>query len=72
MTTALIIFLNVFFIGFVLVTIVGLHLYGIASERTMMASIADQRTRLRAASQRRPRAATPAARRPGRAIDLAA
>ena len=72
MTTALIVFLNVFFIGFVLVTIVGLHLHGIASDRTMTASIADQRARLRAAFQRRARTAAPAARRPGRAIDLGA
>jgi hypothetical protein len=72
MTTALIVFLNVFFIGFVLVTIVGLHLHGIASDRTMTASIADQRTRLRTAFQRRPRTTAPAARRPARAIDLGA
>ena len=72
MTTALIVFLNVFFIGFVLVTIVGLQLWGIASDRTMMASIADQRARLRAAFQRRPRTAAPAARRTGRALDLGA
>ena len=72
MTTALIVFLNVFFIAFVLVTIVGLGLYGIASDRTITASIADQRARLRAAFQRRPRTAAPAARRPARAIDLGA
>jgi hypothetical protein len=70
MTTALIVFLNVLFIGFVLVTIVGLQLWGIASDRTMMASVADQRARLRAAFQRRQRIAAPAARRPGRALDL--
>lgn len=72
MTTALIIFLNVFFIAFVLVAIVGLHLHGIASDRTITASIADQRARLRTAFQRRPRTAAPAARRPARAIDLGA
>jgi hypothetical protein len=72
MTTALIVFLNVLFIGFVLVTIVGLQLWGIASDRTMMASIADQRGRLRAAFQRRQRTAAPAARRPARALDFGA
>lgn len=69
MTTALIIFLNVFFIAFVLVTIVGLQLHGIVSDRTTAAPVADQRARMRATFQRRPRTAAPAARRPGRALD---
>jgi mannose/fructose/N-acetylgalactosamine-specific phosphotransferase system component IIC len=72
MTTALVVFLNIFFIGFVLVTIVGLQLWGIASDRTMMASIADQRARLRATFQRRPGTTAPAARRQGRALDFGA
>ena len=72
MTTALIVFLNVFFIAFVLVTVLGLLAWGIVADRTIMASIADQRARLRAAFQRRPRHAAPARRRPGRALDLGA
>jgi hypothetical protein len=69
MTTAIIIFLNVLFIAFVLVTIVGLHLYGIASDRTTAVPVADQRARMRATFQRRPRTAATAARRPARALD---
>ncbi len=72
MTTALIVFLNVFFIAFVLVTVLGLLAWGISSDRTITASIADQRARLRAAFPRRPRQAAPARRRPTRALDLGA
>ena len=72
MTTALIVFLNVFFIAFVLVAVLGLLAWGIVSDRTITASIADQRARLRAAFQRRPRQAAPARRRPSRALDLGA
>ena len=56
MTTALIVFLNVFFIAFVLVTVLGLLAWGIVSDRTITASIADQRARLRTAFHRAPRA----------------
>ncbi len=71
MTTALIVFLNVFLIAFVLVTVLGLLAWGIASDRTIAASIADQRARLRSALHRRaPRA--PSRRRSVRALDLGA
>ena len=73
MTTALIVFLNVFFVAFVLVTVLGLLAWGIVSDRTITASIADQRARLRAAFRgRAPRPAAPARRRPRRALDLGA
>ena len=73
MTTALIVFLNVFFIAFVLVTVLGLLAWGIVSDRTITASIADQRARLRTALHRRaPRQAAPARRQPRRALDLGA
>ena len=69
MTTALIVFLNVFFIAFVLVTVLGLLAWGITSDRT----IADPRARLRAAMQRRaPLQTAPARRQPRRALDLGA
>jgi hypothetical protein len=71
MTTDLIVFLNVFFIAFVLVAVLGLLGWGIVSDRTITASIADQRARLRSALHRRaPRA--PARRRAARALDLGA
>jgi hypothetical protein len=72
MSTALIVFLNVFFIAFVLVTVVGLQLWGITSDRTTTASTDEQRARLRGTFQRRPHTAAPAARRPRRALDLGA
>ncbi len=72
MTTAVIVFLNVFFIAFVLVAVLGLLAWGIMSDRTITASIADQRARLRAAFQRRPHQAAPVRRRPSRALDLGA
>jgi hypothetical protein len=72
MTTALIVFLNVFFIAFVLVAVLGLLAWGIISDRTITASIADQRSRLRSALHRRGRQAAPARRRPTRALDLGA
>jgi hypothetical protein len=73
MTTALIVFLNVFFIAFVLVAVLGLLAWGIASDRTITASISDQRARLRTALHRRaPREAAPARHRPRRALDLGA
>ncbi len=74
MTTALIVFLNVFFIAFVLVAVLGLLTWGIISDRTITASIADQRARLRSALHRRaPRAPrSPARRRATRALDLGA
>jgi hypothetical protein len=73
MTTALIVFLNVFFIAFVLVAVLGLLAWGIASDRTITTSIADQRARLRRALHRgAPRQAAPARRRPRRALDLGA
>ncbi|HUA45869.1 MAG TPA: hypothetical protein VMA77_11610 [Solirubrobacteraceae bacterium] len=74
MTTALIIFLNVFFIAFVLVTVVGLQLYGIFSDRTSRPSAAGQGARVRGASpfQRRPGTTAARARRTGRALDLGA
>jgi len=72
MSTPIIVFLNVFFIAFVLVTIVGLCAWSIVADRSIMASIADQRARLRAASRRRTRTTAPAARRAGRAVDLGA
>jgi hypothetical protein len=73
MTTTLIVFLNVFFVTFVLVTVLGLLAWGIVSDRTITASIADQRARLRTAMHRRnPRQTTPARRQPRRALDLGA
>ncbi|HTT30659.1 MAG TPA: hypothetical protein VMG37_19745 [Solirubrobacteraceae bacterium] len=72
MSTPVIVFLNVFFIAFVLVTIVGLCAWSIIADRSVMASIADQRARLRAAFQRRTRSTAPAGRRPRRALDLGA
>ena len=73
MTTALIVFLNVFFIAFVLVTVLGLLAWGIMSDRTITASIADPRARLRAAMQRRaPLQTAPARRQPRRTLDLGA
>jgi hypothetical protein len=73
MTSALIVFLNVFFIAFVLVAVLGLLAWGIVSDRSITASIADQRARLRTASPRRAqRQAAPARRRPRRALDLGA
>ena len=71
MTTALIVFLNVLFIAFVLVTVLGLLAWGIMSDRTITASIADRRGRLRTASQHRARRpATPARRQPHHTLDL--
>lgn len=71
MTTALIVFLNVFFIAFVLVAVLGTLAWGILSDRSITASIADQRRQLRSALHRRaPRA--PARRRSARALDLGA
>jgi hypothetical protein len=73
MTSALIVFLNVFFIAFVLVAVVGLLAWGILSDRTSAASIADRRPRLRSASPRRASHQTaPARRRPRSALDLGA
>ncbi len=72
MTAALIVFLNVFFIAFVLVAVLGLLAWGIISDRTITASIAGQRARLRTAFQRRERQAVPARRRPTRALDFGA
>ena len=73
MTTALIVFLNVFFIAFVLVTVLGLLAWGIISDRTITDSIADQRARLRAAMHRRtPRQTAPARHQSRRALDLGA
>ena len=72
MTTALIVFLNVFFVAFVLVTVLGILAWGIMSDRTITASIAGQRARLRTALNRRPRTTAPARRQPRRAIDLGA
>ena len=64
MTTALIVFLNVFLIAFVLVTVLWLLAWGITSDRTDTAPIADQRTRWRTALQRpAPRQPAPARRR---------
>jgi hypothetical protein len=72
MSTPVIVFLNVFFIAFVLVTIVGLCAWSVVADKSLTASIADQRARRRAAIQRRRRATAPAARRSGRALDLGA
>ncbi|HEV3391094.1 MAG TPA: hypothetical protein VG057_18875 [Solirubrobacteraceae bacterium] len=72
MSTPVIVFLNVFFIAFVLVTIVGLCAWSVVADKSLIASIADQRARRRAAIQRRSRATAPAARRSGRALDLGA
>jgi hypothetical protein len=72
MSTPVIVFLNVFFIAFVLVTIVGLCAWSIVADKSFTASVADQRARLRAAFQRRTRTTAPAGRRPRRAIDLGA
>jgi hypothetical protein len=73
MTTALIVFLNVFFVAFVLVTVLGLLAWSIVSDRTISASIADPRARPRAALQRRvQRPTAPARRQPRRALDLGA
>jgi hypothetical protein len=72
MTTALIVFLNVFFIAFVLVAVLGTLAWGILSDRSITASIADQRRQLRASLERR-RARPAAARgRRGSALDLGA
>ncbi len=73
MTTALIVFLNVFLIAFVLVTVLGLMAWGIVSDRSIAASIADQRSRLRSALQRRsPRTPAPSRRGARRVADLGA
>lgn len=72
MSTPVIVFLNVFSIAFVLVTIVGLCAWSIVADRSITASIADQRARLRTAFQRRTRTTAPARRRAGRALDLGA
>jgi len=72
MTTALIVFLNVFFVAFVLVTVLGLLAWGITSDKAITAPIADQRTRLRTALRRHARRPAPARRRPRRALDLGA
>ena len=73
MTSALIVFLNVFFIAFVLVAVLGLLAWGIISDRTITASIADQRARLRTTFQRRgSHPAAPARRQRRRALDLGA
>jgi hypothetical protein len=72
MSTPVIVFLNVFFIAFVLVTIVGLCAWSIVADRSITTSIADQRARLRAAFQRRSRTTVPARRRAGRALDFGA
>jgi len=74
MTSALIVFLNVFFIAFVLVAVVGLLAWGIFSDRKKpTASISDRRPRLRTASPRRaPHRTAPARRQPRRALDLGA
>ncbi|HEY1520729.1 MAG TPA: hypothetical protein VGF91_30175 [Solirubrobacteraceae bacterium] len=72
MTTALIVFLNVFFIAFVLVAVLGLLTWGIISDRTITASIADQRARLRSALHRRAPRAPARRRRATRALDLGA
>jgi hypothetical protein len=67
MSTPVIVFLNVFFIAFVLVSIVGLCAWSIVSDRTVLASISDRRERRRASPERRSRRAAPA-RRPRRAL----
>ena len=72
MSTPVIVFLNVFFIAFVLVTIVGVCAWSIVADKSILASIADQRARMRAASQRRGRTTAPVRRRAGRALDLGA
>jgi hypothetical protein len=71
MTAALIVFLSVFFMAFVLVAVLGTLAWGIVSDRSNTASIADQRARLHSALHRRaPRA--PARHRRARALDLGA
>jgi len=74
MSAPVIVFLNVFLIAFVLVTIVGLCAWSIVADRSITASIADQRARMRSAFQprARARATAPAGRRPRRALDLGA
>lgn len=73
MTTALIVFLNVFFIAFVLVTVLGTLAWGILSDRSITASIADQRRQLRASlERRRTRPATTRRPRRGSALDFGA
>ena len=72
MSTPVIVFLNVFFIAFVLVTIVGLCARSIVADRSITTSIADQRARMRAARRHRTRTSAPAGRRRGRALDLGA
>jgi hypothetical protein len=73
MTTALIVFLNVFFIAFVLVTVLGTLAWGILSDRSITASIAHQRRQLRSSlERRRPRPATARRRRRGSALDFGA
>jgi len=79
MTTALIVFLNVFFIAFVLVAVVGLLARGLVSDKATTAttastaSTADQRVRGRTAFPRRAsHRAAPARRQPRRALDLGA
>ncbi len=72
MSAPVIVFLNVFFIAFVLVTIVGLCAWSVVADKSLIASIADRRARRRAALERRSRATAPAAGRAGRALDLGA
>jgi hypothetical protein len=74
MSTPVIVFLNVFFIAFVLVAIVGLCARSIVADRSITTSIADQRARMSAARgrRRRTRTSAPAGRRRGRALDLGA
>ena len=81
MSTPVIVFLNVFFIAFVLVTIVGLCARSIVADKSITTSIADQRARMSAARRRRThgsapagrrRGSAPAGRRRGRALDLGA
>ena len=67
-----IVFLNVFFIAFVLVTIVGLCAWSVVADKSLTASIADRRARRRAVLERRSRATAPAGRRSGRALDFGA
>ena len=72
MPIPVVVFLNVFFIAFVLVAIVGLCAWPIVSEGTVVASIAGRRARRRAALGHRSRTPAPAGRRAGCVLDLGA
>ena len=72
MTTALIVFLNIFFIAFVLVAVLGTLAWGILSDRSITSSIAHQRRQLRSSLERRRARPATARRRGARALDLGA